>query len=95
LDQAVCANLEFLRVQGLQLDFMQSRALMNLYLGLLRFEFSAEHLAWKGKIKSRIQEFRPNLLDCLSHRDLVVAASFVLPAEWIHKLQVWRRKKSL
>ncbi len=91
LDQAVCANLEFLRVQGLQLDFMQSRALMNLYLGLLRFEFSKENLAWKAKIEKRIQKFRPKLQECLRHRDLVATASFVLPAEWIHKLQFWRR----
>lgn len=92
LDHAVRANLEFMKIQALPLDFMQRRALMNLYLGLLRFEFSAENLACKAKIKNRIQEFRPKLQECLRHRDPVAAASFVLPAEWIHKLQVWRRK---
>lgn len=93
LDRAIEANLEFLRLQGLSLDFMQRRALMNLYLGLLRFEFANENLAWKAKIKKRIQKFRPKFQECLRHRDSVAAASFVLPAEWIHKLQVWRRKK--
>jgi glycosyltransferase involved in cell wall biosynthesis len=93
LDHAVRANLNFMKVQSLSLGFEERRALMNLYLGLLRFEFSAENLRWQSKIKNRIQEFRPKLQECLRHRDPVTAASFVLPAEWIHKLQVWRRKK--
>jgi len=93
MDRAVMANLKLLEESGRQLGYAYRKNLMNLFLGLLRFEFSAENLAWKAKIKNRIQEFRPKLQDCLHHRDLVAAASFVLPAEWIHKLQVWRRKK--
>jgi hypothetical protein len=93
MDRAVMANLKLLEESGRQLGYAYRKNLMNMYLGLLRFEFSAENLAWRAKIKSRIQEFRPKLQECLHHRDLVVAASFVLPAEWIHKLQVWRRKK--
>jgi glycosyltransferase involved in cell wall biosynthesis len=93
MDRAVQANLRLLEVSGRQLGYAYRKNLMNLYLGLLRFEFSAENISWKAKIKNRIQEFRPKLQECLLHRDPVAAASFVLPAEWIHKLQVWRRKK--
>jgi glycosyltransferase involved in cell wall biosynthesis len=91
MDRAVMANLRLLEESGRQLGYAYRKNLMNLYLGLLRFEFSAEHLPWKGKIKSRIQEFRPKLQECLRRHDLVATASFVLPAEWIHKLQVCRR----
>jgi len=78
---------------GSQFGYACRKNLMHLYLGLLRFEFSAENLAWKARIPNRIQEFRPNLKECLRYRDIVAVASFVLPVEWIHKLQVWRRKK--
>jgi glycosyltransferase involved in cell wall biosynthesis len=93
IDRVIQSNLRLLEESGRQFGYAYRKNLMNLFLGLLRFEFSAENLPWKAKIKSRIQEFRPKLQDCLRHRDLVAAASFVLPAEWIHKLQVWRRKK--
>jgi glycosyltransferase involved in cell wall biosynthesis len=93
MDRAVHANLRLLEQSGRQLGYNYRKNLMNLYLGLLRFEFAPENRQWEMKIKNRIKEFRPSLRNCLRHRDPVAAASFFLPARWIHKLQVWRRGK--
>ena len=93
LDRAIEANLEFVTNRGLSLGFDERKSLMNLYLGLLRFEFGLENRQWEVRIKNRIKEFRPSLGNCLRHRDPVAAASFFLPALWMHKLQVWSRKK--
>jgi len=93
MDRAVQANLRLLKQSGRQLGYNYRKNLMNLYLGLLRFEFAPENRKWESKIKSRIKEFRPGVKDCLRHRDPVAAASFFLPAQWMHKMQVWRRSK--
>lgn len=91
MDRAVQANLRLLEESGRQLGYNYRKNLMNLYFGLLRFEFGLKNRQWEVRIKNRIKEFRPRLRDCLRHRDPVAAASFFLPARWIHTLQVWRR----
>lgn len=93
IDRVVQENLRLFKESGRQLGYNYRKNLMNLYLGLLRFEFVPENRQWEVKIKNRIKEFRPSLGNCLLHRDPVAAASFLLPARWIHKLQVWRRAK--
>lgn len=91
IDRVVQENLRLLKQSGRHLGYNYRKNLMNLYLGLLRFEYEPDNRQWEQRIKSRINEFRPGVVDCLRHRDSVAAASLLLPLRWIHKLQVWRR----
>lgn len=93
INRVTQCNLRLLEESGRELGYVYRKNLMNLYLGLLRFDFTSENHGWKESIIGRIQEFRPKFLECLRHNDPVAAASFFLPAEWIHKLQVLRRNR--
>lgn len=93
LEVAVARNFQILKMAGKDLSYKHRKALMNLYLGLLRFDFSADSRHFQSLIIERIREFRPFFQDAAINKDVSSLLSYVLPAGVLHKLLVARRSR--
>jgi len=89
VDLCFQTNLDLLKKNGRKLNYIHRKMLLNAYLEhSLLLDKNHE---WQERILERILTLRPRFFEALQENDLATIASYLIPLDWLAKIQKKRR----